>query len=127
MDKNNIINFPKEKLKNPATIQSQEDWLEQITEYKTSLANDFSDMLSANVFNELARSDSEFEKKIDELFPSMVLVSEAIQSLHLKLSGVHHPLQDFAEDVFSDDNIQEMVDNDEKVDYNEIIEDNGDE
>jgi hypothetical protein len=122
---NNVIKFPKEKLSNPANIQSQDDVLQQIVEYKTSFANDVSEILSQHIFGELARSGINFESQIDDLFPSMILVSESIQSLHLKASGVHHPLQDFAADVF-DDSVEELLDKDEKIDYNKILEDDKD-
>ena len=120
----NIINFPKEKFYNPGNIQSQEDFLKQITEYKTSFANDISESLSEYVFGELARSGVNFDDKIDELFTSMLLVTEAIQSLHMKSSGIYHPLQDFAEDVFPEDGFPEeeetelLVDSSEEMDYN---------
>lgn len=113
MDDSNIIKFPKEKLRGPENIQSQEDFLEQIIEYKKSFADDISEILSSHVFGELARSGVNFEGNIDELFPSMILVTQAIQSLQLKASGVYHPLQDFANDAYEDDEDDED-DEDEK-------------
>lgn len=115
---NNIINFPREKYDSPDNIQSQEDMLRQIVDYKTSFANDITEMLSNYIFGELARSGINFEKDIDILFPSMVLVTESIQSLQLKASELHHPLQDFAEDVFSEENDPDiLVDKSNNMDY----------
>lgn len=102
-DNDNIIKFPKEKITTTANIQTQEDVLKQIADYKTSFANDVSEFLSQYIFGEMARSGVNFENQIDDLFPSMILVAESIQSLHLKSSGIHHALQDFAEDIYSDD------------------------
>lgn len=122
---NNVVQFPKDKLETTANIQTQEDVLNRITSYKTSFAEDISEILSQHIFGELARSGVNFERDIDDLFPSMILVTEAMQSLHLKSSGVYHPLQDFAEDVYSDEeseendeNVKESVDKTENEDYN---------
>lgn len=117
-DETNVIKFPKEKLLTPSNIQSQEDMLKQIVDYKTNFANDLSEFLSQHIFGELARSGVNFEAQIDDLFPSMVLVTEAIQSLQLKASGVYHPLQDFAEEAFGED--EELhVDTTSEKDYTE--------
>ena len=84
MEESNVVKFPKEKLLSPENIQTQEDMLKQIEEYKMSFADDIAEILSNHIFGELARSGVNFQGNIDELFPSMVLVTEAIQSLHLK-------------------------------------------
>lgn len=124
-EKNNIVQFPKDKLETTANIQTQEDMLKQINFYKMSFAEDISEILSQHIFGELARSGVNFEKDIDNLFPSMILVTEAIQSLHLKSSGVFHPLQDFSEDVYGDDDSEEeKVDKSEEENYSESIDDN---
>lgn len=120
---NNIIEFPKERLGNITNIQSQDDLLKHIVDYKTSFANDISEILSQHIFGELARSGINFESQIDELFPSMILVSESIQSLQLKAAGVYHPLHDFVEDAFGEDGgeeveTEEIVDSSKNINYN---------
>lgn len=118
----NIVQFPKEKFQTPSNIQSQEDLLKQIVDYKTNFAGELSEILSNYVFGELARSGVNFESQIDELFNSMLLVTESIQSLHLKASNVYHPLQDFAEEIFDESSIDKAED----ILYNDIYDDNGD-
>lgn len=115
-EKNNIINFPKEKLLSPENVQTQEDILKQIEEYKKGFADDISDFLSNLVFGELARSGVNFESDIDDYFPLMLLVTESIRALHLKASGVHHPLQDFALDAYNEENNNETPDMEENED-----------
>jgi hypothetical protein len=52
-DKNNVIEFPKEKLGGPANVQNGVDFQRQITDYKTSFANDISEILSNYIFGEI--------------------------------------------------------------------------
>jgi hypothetical protein len=122
----NVIIFPKEKFNDPSNIQSQEDLLKQITDYKTSFANDISEMLSTYIFGELARSGVNFESRIDELFPAMMLVTESIQSLHLQASGLEHPLQEFAQDLFNENSEEayKKVDIVDELYYNTLIDEN---
>jgi hypothetical protein len=127
----NIINFPKNKLTSINTIQTQEDLIQQISDYKTKFADEISEILSNLVFGELARSGVDFENNIDEYFPSIVLVTESILALHLRSSGIFHPLQEFADDVFGidddDEEVDNEVDNEEEVEYkdeNETLEGN---
>lgn len=124
-DDTNIIRFPKQKMGTPANIQTREDLLTQITDYKLSFAEDIAEILSNHVFGELARSNANFGHQIDDLFPSMLLVTESIQSLHLKSSGVYHPLQDFADDLFcsDDDDDNEMSDTPPEVLYDDQFND----
>lgn len=118
-DNSNIVTFPREKLRTPSNIQSQEDLLQQIEDYKMSFADDIAEILSNHIFGELGRSGINFEGNIDALFPSMILVTQAIQSLHLKGTGVYHPLQDFAEDAFSEDGDEEESPDEKPVDNSE--------
>lgn len=118
-EKNNVVTFPKEKLRTPSNIQSQEDLLQQIQDYKMSFADDIAEILSNHIFGELGRSGINFEADIDALFPSMVLVTEAIQSLQLRGAGVHHPLQDFAEDVYGEGSEEQPPTDDETIDITE--------
>lgn len=115
-DEDNIIKFPRKHLGDHSDLQSPEDVLKQIEEYKKSFADDLSEILSSHIFGELARSGINFETQIDDLFPSMVLVSEAIKSLQLKASNVEHPLQEFADDAYQD--LDDQVDKSDLIDYN---------
>jgi hypothetical protein len=117
----NVIKFPKEKYNSPENIQTQEDVLLQINEYKTSFANDLSEILSNYIFGELARSGVDFDGDIDSLFPIMLLVTESIQALQLKASGVSHPLQELAIDIYGDG--ENSFDSSEKIDYNTLLDD----
>jgi hypothetical protein len=111
MTNNNIIRFPKEKFSTTQNLQSQEELIQKINDYKTSFADEISEILSNLVFGELARSGVNFEENIDELFPSMMLIVEAIRSLHLQASDIHHPLQDFALEIYEDINDEEPSSN----------------
>jgi hypothetical protein len=124
--RDNVIKFPKEKFYDSSNIQSREDFIKQITEYKTSFINDVSESLSGYVFEELARSGVDFDGKYNDLFTSMILVTESIKSLHLKSCGLHHPLQDFADDTFSeeDEETNISVDSPTKIDYNTLLDTN---
>lgn len=119
----NIIAFPREKLRNSANLQSQEDYLQMIEEYKNDFADELTDLLSSYVFGELGRGGIDFSSQIDDLFPSMLLVAESIRSLQLKASKVHHPLQDFAEEAFEEN---EVVDKHSKFNYDNTIDEDFD-
>lgn len=97
---NNVIKFPKIKLNSPP--QTLEDVSEKIAEYKRNFADELSEMLWNNVLGELARAGSDLDENIEVLFPSMILLLESIKSLQLHANGVHHPLQDFAQECFEE-------------------------
>ena len=44
----------------------------------------------------MARAGCEFDENMDRYFPSMILIFEAIRSLHLQTMGEEHQLQPFA-------------------------------
>ena len=47
----------------------------------------------------------------ERMVPSIILLLESIRSLHLMASGIHHPLQDFAEEFIESEEIdKEMID-----------------
>jgi hypothetical protein len=107
-----IIEFPKMKLDAPP--QSAEELSERLTEYRTSFSNDVSEQLWNLVLIEMVRSGCRFEQNTEEYYPSIILLLEAIKSLHLQASGIHHPLQDFAKDFIVEEDLdEEMVDIDE--------------
>ena len=91
---NNIIKFPKMKLDSPP--QSPEELSQKLIEYKTSFAEDISEFLWQHVLSEMVRAGCSFGEDSQEYYPSIILLHEAIKSLHLQTSGIHHPLQDFA-------------------------------
>ena len=96
----NVVQFPKLKLGAPP--QTLEEISEKIAEYKTSFANELSEILWNMVLAEMVRAGCDFEGNEEELFPSMLLLLESIRSLHLHANGVHHALQDFAQEAFED-------------------------
>jgi hypothetical protein len=106
----NVVRFPKEKLSTAANVQSQEEYLKMIEEYKTRFADELAEILSNQIFGELARCGVDFSSKIDDVFPSMVMVVESIRALHLKCSGIHHPLQDLAVEAYDNDGDEEEDD-----------------
>lgn len=115
MSNENIIQFPKLRLDGPP--QSMEEVQQQLRAYKESFASDVADLLWQHVINELGRAGCNFDEDIEKYFPSMVLILEAIRSLHLQTSGIDHPLQQFAiENITIEDMEQKMVDIDDEID-----------
>lgn len=107
-----IIKFPKMKLDTPP--QSAEELAEKLAEYRTSFSNDVAEQLWNLVLIEMVRSGCRFDEDTDKYFPSIILLLEAIKSLHLQANEIHHPLQDFAKDfIIEEDLDEEMVDIDE--------------
>ena len=110
-----LITFPQMKLDTPP--QSAEELAEKLSEYRTSFSNDVAEQLWNLVLLEMVRSGCRFEDNTEEYFPSIILVLEAIRSLHLHTNEVHHPLLDFAKDfVVEEDLDQDSVDIDEILD-----------
>lgn len=98
----NIIAFPKVKVDgSPPT--SLEELSEKIAEYKTSFAEEISEVLWNFVLGEMARAGCDFDKDLQKYYPSMVMILESIKSLHLQTNGIHHPLQDIAAESFTAD------------------------
>lgn len=106
----NIIKFPKMKLDTPP--QSPEELTQKLIEYKTSFAEDISEFLWSHVLSEMVRAGCNFGEDSQEYYPSIILLHEAIKSLHLQTSGIHHPLQDFASEFIDD---EEDSEKDEKA------------
>lgn len=108
---NNVVSFPKLKKNSPP--QTIEEMAEKAAEYKRNYSEEFCEMLYHYVFNEMSRDGVNFEEREEELFPNVILVMEAISALHLRANGVHHPLQDFADEAFeetiTDEQKQEFV------------------
>lgn len=127
--KDNIIEFPRLFDSPPLT---PEDVQEKLLRYKESYSTELAEIIWENVLGEMARAGCHFDEDINKYFPSMVLIFEAIKSLHLKTMDVNHPLQDFAEKnvhVFeaddqhavggfkiSDENDEKTVDIDKEID-----------
>lgn len=98
-EKTNIIAFPKVKV-DGAPPTSIEELSEKIAEYKTSFAEEISEVLWNLVLGEMARAGCDFDKDLQKYYPSMVMILESIKSLHLQTNGIHHPLQDIAAESF---------------------------
>lgn len=93
----NVIQFPDINV-SPSAPTSPEDALEKLNNYKESYSTELAELMWESVLGEMARAGCEFDLDIDKYFPGMVLVFEAIKSLHLSTMNVHHPLQDYARD-----------------------------
>src|SRR5210317_1519081 len=99
-----IINFPKMKITVPA--QTKEDLAQDLINYKKEIAEEVAEFLWRHVLGELSRVGCKFSNNIEEYYPSMVLVLEAIRSLHLQANDVEHPLQEFAYQFFDLDDLE---------------------
>lgn len=119
MDKdNNILQFPKMDYKATGP-QSPEELAEMLADYKKDYADEIAEMLWNHVLGELTRAGCNFDKDIERYFPSMVLILEAIRSLHLQSQGLEHPLQKFAATSLDMSDLKitnKMVDIDEEMD-----------
>ena len=109
-----LITFPKMKLDSPP--QSPAELAEKLAEHRTSFSVDVAEQLWDLVLIEMVRSGCRFEDNTEEYFPSIILLLEAIKSLHLHTSNIHHPLQDFAKDFVIEEDLDKKT-----VDINEII------
>lgn len=98
--KDNIVLFP--NLKKGTPPQNLEEYAERAAEYSRKYSQNFCEKISKIVFAEMARDGIDFENRSDELMPNSVLVMESILSLHMKASGLIHPLQEFAEEAFDE-------------------------
>lgn len=113
---NNVVSFPKMKKNSPP--QTIEEMAEKAAEYKRNYSQEFCEMLYHYVFNEMSRDGVDFEEREEELFANVVLVMESISALHLRANGVHHPLQDFADEAF-----EETITDEQKQDFVESLSD----
>lgn len=93
-NKDNLIHFPKIH-SNPPIDESSVS--ERIREYKDSYSSELAEIIWENVLGEMARAGCDFDENMDKYFPSMILIFEAIRSLHLQTMGEEHQLQPFAE------------------------------
>ena len=92
-NKDNLIHFPKIH-SNPPIDESSVS--ERIRDYKESYSSELAEIIWENVLGEMARAGCEFDENMDRYFPSMILIFEAIRSLHLQTMGEEHQLQPFA-------------------------------
>jgi len=124
--KDNLIQFPKIHSNPPINEQSVS---ERIREYKESYSTELAEIIWENVLGEMARAGCDFDENMDKYFPSMILIFEAIRSLHLQTMNEEHQLQPFAENnvVILDTspdrlsgglkkNLEETIDIDEDLD-----------
>jgi len=92
-NKDNLIHFPKIHSNPPIDENSVS---ERIREYKESYSTELAEIIWENVLGEMARAGCEFDSDFETYFPSMILIFEAIRSLHLQTMGEEHQLQPFA-------------------------------
>ncbi len=115
MSDDNVIEFPKFKTDGPPQSRAEVD--DKVMEYKLSYSEEISEFLWRQCIAELSRSGCDLSKDMEKYFPSMILILEAIRSLHLQTQDVDHPLQDFAKDSLNiGDFEKKMVDIDEDMD-----------
>ena len=124
-NRDNLIYFPSIHSNPPIDEVSV---AEKIREYKESYSTELAEIIWENVLGEMARAGCEFDEDFETYFPSMILIFEAIRSLHLQTMGEEHQLQPFALQnvVIMDNNeermagglkknLEETIDNDEEV------------
>ena len=125
-NKDNLIPFPNIHSNPPI---DQVSVSERIREYKESYSTELAEIIWENVLGEMARAGCDFDENMDKYFPSMILIFEAIRSLHLQTMGEEHQLQPFAENnvmILDSDpdrlsgglkkNLEETIDIDEDLD-----------
>jgi hypothetical protein len=109
----NIIKFPNNE-NGIDNFNSPEDLSSTIEKYKEDFVGEFSEILGKFILAELERVGAKMNP-IEDYYPSIVLVIEAIQALHLKTFDIDHPLQQLALEMFEDVefNPEKLVDNDD--------------
>ena len=124
-NKDNLIQFPKIHSNPPINEQSVS---ERIREYKESYSTELAEIIWENVLGEMARAGCDFDENMDKYFPSMILIFEAIRSLHLQTMGEEHQLQPFAENnvVILDTSPERLAGGlkknlDETIDIDEVL------
>jgi hypothetical protein len=93
-NKDNLIQFPSIHSNPPIDQVSVQ---QRIKEYKESYSTELAEIIWENVLGEMARAGCDFDSDMEKYFPSMILIFEAIRSLHLQTMGEEHQLQPFAE------------------------------
>lgn len=111
----NIVKFPKTKLGTPP--QSPEEFADKLAEYRRGFSEDVAEQLWNIVIIEMVRSGCRFDEKPEEYYPSIILLLEAIKSLHLQAHDIEHPLQELAKEFVSEEEL-----NEESVDIPEFVE-----
>jgi len=117
--KNNVIQFPRIYSNVP---NSQEEVSEKIRDYKESYSSELAEIIWENVLGEMARAGCDFDEDFETYFPGMILIFEAIRSLHLQTMGTEHQLQPFAlQNVVIMDSDEECVQGGLKKNLEETI------
>lgn len=123
-NKDNLIHFPKIHSNPPI---NEESVAEKIRDYKESYSSELAEIIWENVLGEMARAGCDFDEDFETYFPGMILIFEAIRSLHLQTMNEEHQLQAYAannvivdaeEDRISGGlkkNLEETIDIDEDV------------
>ena len=124
MPKGKLIPFPSLHSNPPIDEVSVS---ERIRQYKESYSSELTEIIWENVLGEMARAGCDFDDNMEVYFPSMILIFEAIRSLHLQTMGEEHQLQAYAADNVIVDatpdvisgglkkNLEETIDIDEDV------------
>jgi hypothetical protein len=93
MPKGKLIPFPSLHSNPPIDEVSVS---ERIRQYKESYSSELTEIIWENVLGEMARAGCDFDDNMEVYFPSMILIFEAIRSLHLQTMGEEHQLQEYA-------------------------------
>jgi|TARA_B110000977_G_scaffold21448_1_gene25694 hypothetical protein len=125
-NKDNLIHFPKIHSNPPI---NEESVAEKIRDYKESYSSELAEIIWENVLGEMARAGCDFDEDFETYFPGMILIFEAIRSLHLQTMGTEHQLQPFAlQNVVIMDSDEERVQgglkktlNEETIDIDEDL------
>jgi hypothetical protein len=108
MSSDNVVLFPKIKKDTPP--QTIEEMDKKIKDYKVDYSIEFCERLVNYILNEMIRDGVDFENRSIEFVPHITMIMESLLSLHLKANNIEHPLQEMSEEMFSDDEENETVD-----------------
>jgi hypothetical protein len=109
MTADNVIKFPTKQLIDNVEIADEDD----VRIESISIAYQIMDSLHDIIHEET----EECIFTDDEYVPMVIFLSEAISAMYLKASGFDHPMQEIAENLFGD------VDIDPDMEYNESNDD----
>ena len=105
----NVIKFP--SLVTNTNIEPVVDNIaDKVVEYKKKYSAEIGQILWDQVLGELVRAGVNLDNEEETYFPSMILLLEAIKSLHLETVGIFHPLQTLAHGFYGQSTIGEDED-----------------
>ena len=103
---NNVIKFPKSRIKNRLNIEEQkpqsEDMNANILDMKISHINESLFLILPKLFQniDMAGGTTEFAEDIDDEYKNINFIVESIRSLLYKRYEMEHPFQNLAEEIF---------------------------